>query len=41
MGEKLIFFFTLYEIDLGDDHIKFFKHIRKIHKYMGNMDKQK
>lgn len=39
MSEKLIFFFALKEN--GEDHNKFFKHIRKIQKYLANMDKQK
>ena len=41
MGEKLIFFLTLHGKELGEDHTKFFKHFRKIHKYLANMDRQK
>ena len=41
MGEKLIFFFALHGNEIGEDHSKFFKHIRKIHKYLANMDRQK
>jgi len=41
MGEKLIFFFTLHGHELGEDHTKFFKHFRKIQKYLCNMDRQK
>jgi hypothetical protein len=41
MGEKLIFFLQIHGHQNGEDLLKFFKHIRKIHKYLANMDRQK
>jgi hypothetical protein len=45
MVEKLVYFLSIHNVDVnsndGEDHMKFFKHIRKISKVLVTMDKTK
>ena len=44
MVQKLVYFLSnsgVLELQSGEDHTQFFKHIRKIHKYLSALDKTK